>query len=131
MFRRGAFVIVEAPDGRILLVQRRDGGRWELPGGVVEPGERAADGARRELLEETGLSPNRLTRVNCWFRVRSWLEVVTVWHAVHDPVSVPATVETAGADWFPVDELPPLPRFVQARVAAWQSGRRGGVQIGR
>jgi 8-oxo-dGTP pyrophosphatase MutT (NUDIX family) len=35
----------------------------EFPGGVIDPGEAPADGARRELLEETGRRAGRLTHV--------------------------------------------------------------------
>jgi len=40
---------------RVLLVERGSGalkGLWSLPGGHIEPGERAAAAARREVLEE-------------------------------------------------------------------------------
>jgi 8-oxo-dGTP pyrophosphatase MutT (NUDIX family) len=44
----------------ILLLQRAEGsalaGQWFLPGGMVEHGELPEDGARRELLEESGLA---------------------------------------------------------------------------
>ena len=42
----------------VLLVERTKPprrGMWSLPGGHVEPGERAADAAVRELAEETGI----------------------------------------------------------------------------
>lgn len=43
-------------DGRLLLVRRAQPPRlWTLPGGRIEPGERAAEAARRELKEETGI----------------------------------------------------------------------------
>jgi ADP-ribose pyrophosphatase YjhB (NUDIX family) len=52
--------------GRVLVIQRRDNGRWEVPGGVLELGEFIIDGLKREVLEETGLAiePIRLTGVN-------------------------------------------------------------------
>jgi len=46
-------------DGRYLLVKRAaepDAGLWSIPGGLIEVGEKAADAAAREALEETGLS---------------------------------------------------------------------------
>lgn len=44
----------------VLLVERGKGapaGIWSLPGGHIEPGEKAIDAARREVREETGLDP--------------------------------------------------------------------------
>ncbi|MBF9073171.1 NUDIX hydrolase [Streptacidiphilus fuscans] len=41
--------------GRALLVQRRDNGHWEPPGGVLESGETIPDALQREVLEETGV----------------------------------------------------------------------------
>jgi ADP-ribose pyrophosphatase YjhB (NUDIX family) len=44
--------------GEVLLIQRGKGlykGLWSLPGGAIQWGEKAADAARRELEEETGL----------------------------------------------------------------------------
>ncbi|ODU03204.1 MAG: NUDIX hydrolase [Pseudonocardia sp. SCN 72-86] len=51
--------------GRVLVVQRRDNGRWEAPGGVLELGETFEKGVRREVEEETGVDVEvqRLTGV--------------------------------------------------------------------
>lgn len=52
-------------DGRILAIQRRDNGRWEPPGGVLELDETVEEGLRREVREETGLEvePEALTGI--------------------------------------------------------------------
>ncbi len=45
-------------DDTVLLIRRGTPprqGEWSLPGGRIEPGERAVDAALRELLEETGV----------------------------------------------------------------------------
>jgi ADP-ribose pyrophosphatase YjhB (NUDIX family) len=46
-------------EGAVLLVKRGAGsarpGVWSLPGGHIEPGERADEAAAREVFEETGI----------------------------------------------------------------------------
>ena len=59
-----AAVVVDH-DGRVLVARRRDNGRWEPPGGVLELDESIPEGLRREVYEETGLTvyPDALTGV--------------------------------------------------------------------
>ncbi|GFO49967.1 7,8-dihydro-8-oxoguanine triphosphatase, partial [Plakobranchus ocellatus] len=58
-------VFVKEP-GKILLGMKKRGfgqGRWNGFGGKVEEGETILEGAKRELLEESGVVANSLSRV--------------------------------------------------------------------
>ncbi len=59
----GTSIIPILPDGRIVLVQRRDNGKWALPGGMVNWGQDILTTVRRELAEETGLELLKIRRL--------------------------------------------------------------------
>jgi 8-oxo-dGTP pyrophosphatase MutT (NUDIX family) len=51
-----AGVLVLNRAGHVLLCRSVDDGTWLPPGGCLEPGETTEEAARREVLEETGLT---------------------------------------------------------------------------
>jgi ADP-ribose pyrophosphatase YjhB (NUDIX family) len=110
--------VVLNADDELLLVERADNGKWELPAGCLEPGEEPADGLIREVLEETSVQ----------VRVERLLSAF-----VHPPHTYPNgdTVQALGiafrcaaiggearvsddectdVRWFRLNELPSLPQ---------------------
>ena len=59
----GTSIIPILPDGKIVLIRRRDNGCWGLPGGIVDWGEDIATSVQRELKEETGLGLVKVRRL--------------------------------------------------------------------
>lgn len=62
---KGLIVHAAIINNRKLLILKRAeetylGGLWDFPGGTLEDGEEPEAGARREVLEETGLTLNEL-----------------------------------------------------------------------
>ena len=66
-FRRWANVVALTETNEVVMIrQYRHGVQeivWEFPGGIVEDGESVEEGARRELLEETGYNASTLVEV--------------------------------------------------------------------
>lgn len=64
---RGTAVVIR--NGKVLLVRDRGKHRFSLPGGGIKGNEPAASAAGRELFEELGLSPSKITRMrDCDFK---------------------------------------------------------------
>lgn len=59
----GVCVFPILPDGRVVLMRRRDSGKWGFPGGLMDWGEDVVTAAQRELAEETGLAIAEIGRL--------------------------------------------------------------------
>jgi 8-oxo-dGTP pyrophosphatase MutT (NUDIX family) len=121
---------------RVLLAHRSQNKRaypavWELPGGVVEPGEPELDALTRELREELGVhiatgSASHLCRLTAGPAEAPAL--LSAW-LVPDWEGTPANVAPEEHDeirWFDIEDMPP-PAHVPVRaalVAAIRSHRR-------
>jgi ADP-ribose pyrophosphatase YjhB (NUDIX family) len=58
---------VAVKDGKILVVKRAfepGAGKWSVPGGLVEIGEKLSDACAREMKEETGIDVQVLELIN-------------------------------------------------------------------
>jgi dATP pyrophosphohydrolase len=117
---RGAGAALEC-----LTLRRAAGGRcpgsWEAVHGHIEPGETPAAAARREVVEETGLTPLRLynlSRVELFYRHRQdEVAVVPVFAAfVETGAAIRLSAEHDRHDWL-------RPDAARARFA-WPRERR-------
>jgi ADP-ribose pyrophosphatase len=63
-------IVARTPDGKIPIVRQYrpalERFTWELPAGLVEQGETAADTCKRELMEETGLPALRVDNLGAY-----------------------------------------------------------------
>ena len=130
----GAALVALDGEGRVVLARRRDTGTWGLPGGVVRLGERVAEAAARELLEETGYRVRQVTRLVGVYsaperdpRAHSVLVLMEaqVERAPHPPALDPGEVIEVGT--FAPEALPtPMAHDGAKLLADW---RRGGVAV--
>ena len=111
-------------DQKVLLVKRSDNGAWTPVTGIVEPGENPADGAVREVLEESG--------VHAVARRLAWVHVTDpVVHANGDQAQYldhvflmdwisgtphPSDDESVDAGWFDLTALPDMSVHMRRRI---------------
>jgi ADP-ribose pyrophosphatase YjhB (NUDIX family) len=111
-FTVGAMCFIERDDGALLLVRQAYRKRWGVPGGLLQRGEEATDGARREVFEEVGLAIDLVgeprvvvdaepQRIDIVFRARPADGA--------DPLlAAPGSPEIVETRWFPREALPEL-----------------------
>ncbi|MFE2375823.1 (deoxy)nucleoside triphosphate pyrophosphohydrolase [Streptomyces sp. NPDC059398] len=113
--------------GRLLAARRSAppelAGRWELPGGKVEPGERAEQALVRELREELGVETEPLERIpGAWPLGRGL--VLQVWTARLVSGEVRPLEDHDALRWLGPDEIDTVDWLDQDRPAVAEAARR-------
>ncbi len=111
-----AGVIIEDGQGRIMLQQRADDGKWGFHGGAIEPDESAEDAARREVKEELNLELDELRLFGVYSGPQyhhvypngdetSCIDIIFICSKYHGDMRLqPEEVRAVG--WFGRDSLP-------------------------
>ena len=98
----------------VLLIQRGNEpykGSWAFPGGFLNIDEDAPDGARRELLEETGLSVTNVEQLGAFAtpdRDPRERVISIAYFTLMRANDVKGGDDAAMAKWFPINKMPEL-----------------------
>ncbi|MFE9810465.1 NUDIX domain-containing protein [Streptomyces sp. NPDC005227] len=120
----GVSAVVFDDEGRVLLGQRSDNGRWALISGMPEPGEQPAACAVREVYEETAvhIEVERVVVVQAGEQVTfdngdvcQFMDTTFRCRAVGGEARVNDD-ESLQVGWFAVDALPELSEHAHFRI---------------
>ena len=98
----------------VLLIERGHApykGAWAFPGGFLNIDEDAPDGARRELLEETGLQVTNIEQLGAFTapdRDPRERVISIAYFTLTRVTDVAGSDDAAHAQWFPVSRIPEL-----------------------
>jgi 8-oxo-dGTP diphosphatase len=98
--------------GKVFITRRlpgsHQGGKWEFPGGKIEPGENTLLALKRELREELGIDiQDASAYMQVWHAYSDREVLLDVWR-ISRYQGTPHGREAQEAKWFPCAELPQL-----------------------
>ncbi|MDO5081871.1 NUDIX hydrolase [Arachnia propionica] len=134
-----AHVVFRDSRGRVLLTEPTYKQDWELPGGVVDPGESPRLGAQREVLEEIGLecALGQPVLVDWMPPHLGWgdaIEFIYDGGVLPDHVAgalAPRDLELRAVHWVPREELPTrVSELSHRRLELTLSGESGATENG-
>ncbi|MET0458152.1 MAG: NUDIX hydrolase [Ilumatobacteraceae bacterium] len=105
------FVAVDGVGVPFVMLQLRsafshEGGTWSCPGGALDHGETAYEGALREASEEVGFAPPSAVLLGEYvFAPAVDWSYTTVVVLVDEPFGEPLNFETEAIEWLPVEEV--------------------------
>jgi 8-oxo-dGTP pyrophosphatase MutT (NUDIX family) len=113
----GLLVVRRSPAGAAthVLLQHRaawsdQGDTWGVPGGALQPGESAADGALREAHEEAGVAPESVgIRGEHVLEHPDWSYTTVIADELVHVAPVVTDAESVELRWVPIDEVTTLP----------------------
>ncbi len=106
MASRCAFAVVLDEQSRVLLCLRKRDGKWNLPGGAVDPGEAPWDAASREVREELEIEV-KVDRLCGLYHVAEKDELVLTFIAKITDGTPTLREDVAEIRWFECSGLPP------------------------
>ncbi len=129
----GASVAAFDTDGRLLMIQRRDNACWAMPGGIVEYGETAAEAARREVWEESGITVRIRALIGIYETHRHGSQTIRRWQHISflgdmESGTPNSSDETLAAGFFTEAEVAALfispghSDLIRDALAAYRSG---------